>query len=63
MQAELELAGSDEEKDSIIKEYPNWEWTYPQGIIDKREKEKQKKRLKKRIEELQEAYDKLDDGE
>lgn len=59
-QAELEIASSDEEKEEIIKAYHNWEWTFPQGIVDKTSREMQKIRLKNKIEELQEAYDKLD---
>ena len=42
------------------KAYHNWEWNFPQCIIDRTEKEIQKIILKNKIEELQEAYDKLD---
>lgn len=58
--SELEVASSDEERDEIMKSYHNWEWNFPQGIVDKTEKGLQKARLKKKIEELQEVYDKLD---
>lgn len=63
MQAELQTAESQEERDEILKAYHNWKWNFPQGMIDKTTKEIQKRRLKNKIEELQEAYDKLDDGE
>lgn len=43
--------------------YHNWEWTFPQGIVDRTEKNLQKARIKKKIEELQEAYDQLDQDE
>lgn len=60
MQSELEIAASDEERKEITDSYHNWEWTFPQGIVDKTEKDLQKARIKKKIEELQEAYDQLD---
>ena len=63
IQSELEIATSEEEKKEILASYRDWEWTYPQGIIDKTEKDLQKARLKKKIEELQEAYDQLDQGD
>lgn len=59
-QTELEVASSDEEKEEIMKSYHNWQWTFPQGMVDKTERGLQKARLKRKIEELQEAYDKLD---
>ena len=63
MQSELEIATSDEERKEITDSYHNWEWTFPQGIVDKTEKLLQKARLKRKIEELQEAYDQLDQDE
>jgi len=60
MRSELEVATSDEEKESIEKSYRMWEWTYPSATTDKTEKNLKKARLKKKIEELQEAYDQLD---
>ena len=60
MQAEMQTAASQDEKDTILKSYHDWEWNFPQGIVDRTSKEMQKKRLKNKIEELQEAYDKLD---
>lgn len=60
MQSELEVATSDKERKEIEDSYHNWEWTFPQGLVDKTEKHMQKIRLKKKIEELQEAYDLLD---
>ena len=59
MQSDLEIASSDEERKEIVDTYHNWEWTYPRGIVDQAEKDLQKERLKKKIEELQEAYDHL----
>ena len=56
----LEAASSEEEKAEIMKSYHNWEWNFPQGIVDRTTREMQKIRLKNKIEELQEAYDKLD---
>lgn len=63
MQSELEIASSDEERKEITDSYHNWEWTFPQGIVDRTEKDLQKARLKRKIEELQEAYDQLDQDE
>ena len=63
IRSELEIATSEEEKKEILTSYRDWEWTYPQGIIDKTEKDLQKARIKKKIEELQEAYDQLDQGD
>ena len=59
-QAELEVASSDEERKEIMKAYHNWEWNFPQGMVDKTTKEMQKVRLKNKIEKLQQAYNKLD---
>ena len=59
MQAELQTAATQEEKDSILKAYHDWEWNFPKAIADRTSKEMQKLRLKNKIEELQEAYDKL----
>lgn len=59
-QAELEVASSDEERKEIMKAYHNWEWNFPQGIVDKSTREMQKICLKNKIEKLQQAYDKLD---
>ena len=60
MRLELEVTSSDEEKEAIEKSYRMWEWTYPGAITDKTEKLLKKARLKKKIDELQEAYDQLD---
>lgn len=60
IQSELEVASSDEEKVEIMKSYHNWQWTFPNGMIDKKEKAMMKARIKNKIEELQEVYDKLD---
>lgn len=60
MQAELASASSDEEKANILRNYHNWEWNYPRGIVDKMTRELQKIRIKSKIDELQKAYEKLD---
>lgn len=60
IQAQLEIAGSDAEREEIRKAYHNWEWNYPQGIADKTEQALQKARIKSKIEELQKVYEKLD---
>lgn len=57
----LETASSEEEKKTIIKAYHNWEWTFPQGIVERTSKDIQRMELKSKIDELQEAYDKLND--
>ena len=60
MQSDMEIASSEKERKEILDSYHNWQWTYPKSIVDSSEKDIQKARLKKKIEELQEAYDKLD---
>ncbi|MCR4945450.1 MAG: helix-turn-helix domain-containing protein [Lachnospiraceae bacterium] len=62
-QSELEIASSEEERKEILDSYHNWEWTFPQGIVDRTEKDLQKARLRRKIEELQEAYDQLDQND
>lgn len=57
--AQMEVAVSDEERNEILKSYRNWKWNYPRGLVEEQEAERAKRRLKKKIEELQEAYDKL----
>ena len=59
-QSQLAIASSDEEKEEILKAYHNWEWNFPKGIADKCEKDLKKARLRRKIQELQEAYDRLD---
>ena len=61
MQSQLETASSEEEVKEIKKTYHNWKWNFPKGLVDKTEKGLQKARLKRKIEELQEAYDKLEE--
>lgn len=63
MKSDLEVANSEEEKAEIIRSYHNWEWTFPQGIVDKTEKNLEKARLKRKIAELQERYDLLDQND
>lgn len=65
MKSELEVASTDEERKAITDSYNNWEWTYPQGIVDKTERDIRKIRLKNKIGELQEALEQLEqeDGE
>ena len=60
-QFELELATTEDEKKRILKSYDEWKWSFPEGIADKTSKELQKLRLKNKIEELQKAYNELDD--
>ena len=62
IQAELEAASSKSEAEEIMKSYHLWEWSYPNALIEKDARDFQKLRLKKKIEELQAAYDKLDEG-
>lgn len=59
MEKDLENASTDEEREDIIRSYNNWKWTFPQGIVDKTEKNLQKARIERKIKELQEVYDKL----
>lgn len=59
-ETELEAASSEQEKKEILDSYHNWEWNFPKGITSEADKELQKARLKKKIEELQRAYDQLD---
>ena len=58
-QAELKATSSDNEKQEILKSYHDWEWNFPKGISDRISKELQKRRLQKKIDELQAALDKL----
>ena len=60
MKSDMELASSDEERKNIMDSYHNWEWNFPSKIIDRTELRQQKIRIKQKIEELQEAYDRLD---
>lgn len=59
-QAELNATSSDKEKQEILKSYHDWEWNFPKGISDRVSKELQKKRLQRKIDELQAALDSLD---
>lgn len=52
---------SEEEKKVIVKEYHEWEHTFPQSLGDSTEKAMKKARLKNTIAELQEELDKLDE--
>ena len=52
---------TEEEKVTILKEYHEWEKTFPKALCDKTEKALQKARLKSTIAELQEKLDKLDE--
>jgi len=63
IQAQLETAGSDEERKQIQKAYHNWEWNFPNSIVDKTDQALQKARIKSKIEELQKVYDNLDKQE
>lgn len=52
---------TEEEKAAILKEYHEWEKTFPKALCDRREKALQKARLKNAIAELQEKLDAMDD--
>ena len=41
MKSELDVASTDEERKAITDSYNNWEWTYPQGLVDKTERDMQ----------------------
>ena len=59
-QTALDSARTIDEKESVMKSYDEWKLNFPQGIIDKHEKEQLKEQLRRRIDELQKAYDQLD---
>lgn len=64
MRLNIEMASSEEEQKEILDSYYDWEWNFPTKASDKKEIDQQKKRIKKKIEELQEIYEQLDkDGE
>ena len=50
----------EEEKETILREYHEWEKTFPKFLCDRTEKALQKERLKNTIAELQEKLDKMD---
>lgn len=52
---------TEEEKAAILKEYHEWERTFPKALCDRTEKSLQKARLKNTIAELQEKLDAMDD--
>ena len=52
---------TEEEKETILREYHEWEKTFPKALCDRTEKALQKERLKNTIAELQEKLDKMDD--
>lgn len=51
---------SEEEKEAILKEYHEWEKTFPNALCDRTEKALQKARLQNTIAELQEKLEKID---
>lgn len=59
MQTHLEKAETDEEKQKAVHDYNMWKWTFPDEI--KIDKKKQKDELQKKIAELQEEYNRLDE--
>lgn len=59
-QAELNATSSEREKQEILRSYHDWEWNFPKSISDRISKELQKRRLQKKINELQAALDRLD---
>ena len=52
---------TEEEQETILREYHEWEKTFPKALCDKTEKALQKARLKNTIAELQEKLDKMDE--
>lgn len=63
MVQQSEVATSEEERDELVAAYHNWEWTFPQGIVDKTEKALMKVRIRNKIEELQGALEKLEEDD
>lgn len=61
LQAQLHATASDDEKVGLIKEYHKWEWNYPCNLSTS-DKAAKKARIKKKIEELQEIYNHLDEA-
>ena len=54
---------TEEEKETILREYHEWEKNFPKSLCDRTEKALQKERLKNTIAELQEKLDAMDDEE
>ena len=50
-----------EEQEEILKEYHNWQRTFPKALCDKTERDFQKIRIKNAIAELQEKLEKLEE--
>lgn len=61
-QREMEYSSSESEKQEIQKKYNKWMWTFPEGSVSEISKEEQKNRIKQKISELQNEYDKLDEN-
>ena len=59
VQAELNVATSEDEKKKLIKEYRFWEWSYPKPLTDKTAGISRKARIERKIEELQAELDKM----
>lgn len=57
---ELGLAENNERKAEILNKYRLWEWSFPQGLFDKPEKESQKAKIRSQIEKLQAELLKLE---
>lgn len=60
-QVELEGASSEEERNDILKTYHNWEWNFPQGIVDRTTEKIQRSRIENKIKELQGILDKMNE--
>ena len=58
---DYEVAATEEKKVAVLKEYHEWEWTFPKELTKKTKKNLDKARIQKQIAELQEQLDKLDD--
>lgn len=60
MENDLSQATSDKEKEDIILGYKNWKWNFPNSLpYESAVAEQKKEDLRRRIEELQEEYDKI----
>jgi hypothetical protein len=57
--SQLESASSDKDREWIMKAYQNWKWSYPKATPDLDDTARKKEDLLKKIQALQEEYDKL----
>ena len=59
----IELATTEEEKDTIKNEYKNWKWNYPVPLAEETYLELRKKWLKEKIEQLTAELDTLSNSD